>query len=234
MNIPYVYRLTDRLTGKWYIGSSYRNGCNSKKLGSIYFSSSKIVKRLYSSDPGRFDKEILLYGARDYVIEMETRILKHLDAKNDPKSYNMHNNDCQGNYSTLNRSKIASLANESNKLNKTAVYEEGFYTSEKFLEGARQGGNIASDYMQKQQIGIFKPGYYESEEFLAKCSEVGKRNAINKLGVTGRSIEKMIEDNTKASYVLWECEICKKRMNSGNIVKHQKASGHTGKIKIKN
>jgi len=232
MTRPYVYRLTDNLTGLWYLGSSYRNGCHPDKLGNVYFSSSKLVKSIYKENPSRFNKEILLIGSKAYVIEIETRLLMLLDAKNDPCSYNMHNNDCYGDLSALNRSKVAKLANISNRLNKTAIYADGYYISSNFLKGAKAGGLAASKYNMSKNAGIFKPGYFSSDDFKRICSETSKRNAINKVGLMGRSKEKMKEDAIKASKVEWKCNICCKIMNSGNIVRHQKSSGHIGKERL--
>lgn len=222
MKSPYVYKLTDLTTGKWYIGSSYRKGADTGKLGVIYFSSSRVVKKIYSANPERFVKEILVIGDSDYVQLIERRLLVCLDAKNDISSYNMHNGCSLPD--DINLSKVAEYAAKHNREHRKAVYAEGFYESEQFKKGAVLGGKISSSHNKAFQKGIFKPGFYKTVEFLNKCSEIGKKNANNKRGITGRSVEQMREDAKKAAYKMFTCSICGKEMNAGNLARHVRAN----------
>jgi len=96
MYLPYVYKLTDKTTGKWYIGSriSETDGCYPGELGVRYFTSSKIVAPLFRSEPDRFLIEIMVTSEdADYVLDVEKSMLEFRNAKYDPDSYNMHHND---------------------------------------------------------------------------------------------------------------------------------------------
>lgn len=96
MYLPYVYKLTDTLTGKWYIGSriSESDPCYPGELGVRYFTSSQVVAPLFRADPERFNIEIMVTSEdADYVLAVEKSMLEFRNAKNDPESYNMHHND---------------------------------------------------------------------------------------------------------------------------------------------
>jgi hypothetical protein len=82
-------------TGKWYIGSRTAKGCH-KNDG--YICSSKIVKPLILKNPKEWRREILGIGTADYIRKLENKILKKLDARNDPESYNLHNGDGKFSY----------------------------------------------------------------------------------------------------------------------------------------
>ena len=103
----YVYRLIDKVTGRYYIGSNYKKGCCTAWLGTRYFTSSTLIKKLFRHDPDRFIKEILVVGEPDYVLNFETMLLERLDAKNDLNSYNCHNNK-----NNLNSRKVGLLTKE--------------------------------------------------------------------------------------------------------------------------
>lgn len=91
MNQCYVYKWTNINTNKWYIGGRYSN----KVLPELdnYFSSSKIVKKLIKETPGEWVREILFVGSKTDTYNKETELLQRLDARNDPNSYNQHNNE---------------------------------------------------------------------------------------------------------------------------------------------
>lgn len=128
MTTAYVYRLTDTVDGKKYIGSNYSVGCDPSWLGTKYFTSSKFIHPLFQENPSRFLKEILLVGPPGYVLEMETNILKRLDARRDPTYYNCHNNE-----NNLNSQKVGLLTRD----RKTGVHGR---SSEKMSEDGRKAG----------------------------------------------------------------------------------------------
>jgi hypothetical protein len=95
MTKAFVYRWTHVPTGRWYIGSRTKTGCNPDDG---YICSSKTIKPLITENRGEWQREILAVGKPTDMLELETRYLVSLDAKNDPMSYNQHNSD--GKFST--------------------------------------------------------------------------------------------------------------------------------------
>lgn len=90
MEIGYVYKWVELTTGKWYIGARGGKGCHPDDG---YICSSKIVKPLIEKNPEGWQREILFTGDPDEVFYIEAELLKKLDAKHDPQSFNKHNGD---------------------------------------------------------------------------------------------------------------------------------------------
>jgi hypothetical protein len=90
MHKPYVYKWTHIPTLKWYVGSRTANGCHP---GDGYICSSRVVKPLIELDPKEWKREILHTGNREQVLEFEAEVLRLFDARNDKRSFNMHNGD---------------------------------------------------------------------------------------------------------------------------------------------
>ena len=94
MKTFYVYKLTDTLTGKWYIGSRTSESCYLGELGVTYFTSSKYVYPLFKEYPSRFVKDIVVVSDdADYIIRVEADMLMFRNARDDPASYNCTNGD---------------------------------------------------------------------------------------------------------------------------------------------
>lgn len=91
-HIPYVYRLTDRETGKRYIGSRYAKVCEPADLGVSYFTSSKTLSQIFRADPARFEKQIIVTGDKNYVMGVERSMLVFHDAMLSEGFYNRTNN----------------------------------------------------------------------------------------------------------------------------------------------
>jgi uncharacterized coiled-coil protein SlyX len=94
----FVYKWTHVPTGRWYIGSRTKQGCNPDDG---YICSSKTIKPLITENLAEWHREILAVGEPAAMLELETRYLVSLDAKNDPMSYNQHNSD--GKFSTAGK-----------------------------------------------------------------------------------------------------------------------------------
>ena len=90
MTTAYVYKWTQISTGKWYVGARGARGCHPDDG---YICSSKVVKPLILNHPDDWIREILHTGSPDNIFEMEASILKSLNAKDDPNSFNKHNGD---------------------------------------------------------------------------------------------------------------------------------------------
>lgn len=84
----YVYKWTHIPSGKWYIGSRSANGCH---INDGYICSSKIVKPLIVAKPDEWQRKIIYVGDKKTVRKKECEILKKLNAKQDPMSYNQCN-----------------------------------------------------------------------------------------------------------------------------------------------
>jgi hypothetical protein len=90
MITPYVYKWTNLLTNKWYIGSRTSKKCN---INDGYICSSRVVKPLILQNRNEWKKDIIATGSVDEMIELETFLLQETDAKNNPMSFNQHNGD---------------------------------------------------------------------------------------------------------------------------------------------
>jgi len=90
LTLSYVYKWTHLPTLNWYIGSRTAKGCHPNDG---YICSSKIVKPLIQQHPEEWQKTILSTGTPEEMFALETEILQLFDAKNDPRSFNKHNND---------------------------------------------------------------------------------------------------------------------------------------------
>lgn len=93
IRIPYVYKWTHIPTGKWYVGCRTGVGCD-PALHEDYICSSKKVKPMILANREEWVYEILWVGtATQTAIDIETKILKETDAKNNSMSFNLHNGD---------------------------------------------------------------------------------------------------------------------------------------------
>lgn len=97
MEKAFVYKWVHLPTLKWYVG--YHNG---KKKD--YVCSSKLIKKHILENPDEWVKDIIQYGPEMEMYLLESMILQTLDAKNDPRSFNGHNND-GGKFNTIGRTK---------------------------------------------------------------------------------------------------------------------------------
>ena len=84
----YVYKITNEINGKWYIGS--HNGNDPR-----YYSSGLLVKyAIEKHGKENLSREIIMFT--DNYREEEEKLLMELDAANDPMSYNLHNGGTGG------------------------------------------------------------------------------------------------------------------------------------------
>jgi len=230
MTLPYVYKLTDKVTVKWYIGSRTAKGCEPLELGVRYFSSSKLVGPLYTAEPGRFISEILVRSEDpEYVIRVEADILKFRNAKNDPESYNMRDSDGK-----FNPSKAAYL---------TVAMKVGVHnrTKEELITHARMGGLKGGKVTKARKVGIFNRsmeemkatgrhvGLTQSLEIkIANGKKSGEYCKVNKLGIHSQTHEEHVAQGKRVSSMKRKCDICGLVSSPSNIFQHQRATGHTG------
>jgi hypothetical protein len=86
----FVYKWTHLPSLKWYIGSRTRQNSHPDDG---YICSSKIVKPLIISNPTEWTREILYIGTPNDAYQYETMLLEMFNAKEDTRSFNMHNNN---------------------------------------------------------------------------------------------------------------------------------------------
>jgi len=112
MNNAFVYIWTHIPTLKWYAGSRTAINC-AESDG--YICSSKIVKPLILAHPEEWIRTIVFVGSPADAILFEAELLEIMDAKNDIRSYNMHNGD--GNFTTAGIALSQSWRNNISKSN---------------------------------------------------------------------------------------------------------------------
>lgn len=84
MKTGFVYKWTNAVNGKWYIGSHMGNTADG------YLANGKIIKQAFSKyGLGSFSREILYQGP--FFREEEERYLTEVDARSSPESYNLKN-----------------------------------------------------------------------------------------------------------------------------------------------
>jgi hypothetical protein len=205
MTQAYVYKLTHIPTLNWYIGSRTAKKCHPDDG---YMSSSKIVKAMFKASPKDWKKEIIEIGTPEDMLERETEILQLFDAKNDPRSYNKHNND--GNYK-LTGHKGLTHSDEARK--KMSDKKKGRVPWNKGLTGLpkqsdetkakrnnKLKGQTRSDETKKN-MSDSKKGYKHSEESKQKMSENRRGENNNRYGVPHtEEARKRISESNKETY----------------------------------
>ena len=221
----YVYRLTDVKTGKYYVGSSYKKDSKCSDLGTSYFTSSKVVRKLWRSDPTRFQIEILYTGLPDDVLKFETETLRSLDARRDPMSYNCHNNE-----TNVNSRKIGELTRE------LMIGVHG-RSPEQMKSDASKAGRISCEVRHAEkdhrgkskfasQIGSASHMVKDERGKSARMVEVGKK--------TMAKLHQEKDENGKSKFTTrkYKCAECEFTNMAMMVGKHQKSKGHRGKIPL--
>ena len=86
-NEAFLYCWTDHATNQLYIG--WHKG----SVDDGYICSSKYMKEQYNQRPDDFTREIIAFGTTKDITNLETLLLRSVDAKNDDQFYNRHNGD---------------------------------------------------------------------------------------------------------------------------------------------
>jgi hypothetical protein len=91
---PFTYVIRFPTFDKLYYGVRYAKGCLPDDLGTIYFSSSKTVAKYLKVEPTPIFEVRKTFSSVEASHLAETRFLKRVDARHNPKFLNRHNNDC--------------------------------------------------------------------------------------------------------------------------------------------
>lgn len=95
ITVPFAYTITQTSTGIRYYGIKFAQGCQPSDLGTIYFSSSKLVKKLIKEEgKENFIFEIRkIFKSKEQAVKWETKLLKRINAAKSPMWFNKHNGD---------------------------------------------------------------------------------------------------------------------------------------------
>jgi len=207
-HIPYVYEITDRITGKKYIGSRYARKCEPEDLGVSYFTSSKIVHPMFKINPERFIRKIILIGDAVYVRYIEETLIDITDAVKLELYYNEANPKSKGKLGGKIGGKI----------------------------GGRVSGrmNVLSGHLAR----IASAGGIRSAKLnwnVERASQLGKLRAMSgtlkDIAHLGGAVGGKTGGKTTTSQT-YECLVCGKKCHHGAMGRHQNISGHVGKIKV--
>lgn len=233
MTQPYVYRLEDKETGKFYIGCRFAKKCSPKDLGVTYFTNSKIVAPLFKENPQRFNCFIVVTGDQNYVINVEKTMLDFNNAVISDKYYNrtsgraIHPDDrLVGAYKEhAKRSPELYARILHNMLSKT--------TREHRVKGAKNAYEKMTPDERIAKMAMMRgnktaEGQAKSINAMQASLTFEIRSSAGKLGgKVGGPI-----GCKKTNVQLWRCLECGMLSKPGPIGKHQSRSGHVGKERV--
>lgn len=202
----YVYKWTHIPTLKWYVGARY-----SKKAHPTddYICSSIKVKPLIENNPTEWIKTIIATGNPDDMVELEAKILKLFDAKNDPRSYNQHNGDgrfkSKGPMSEASRKKLSlALKGRPNTWTKTGP-DNPNYGKRGLFKHTEEHKQWNSERQRGEKNHMFGRRGKDSPHFGKKLSEQTKQK---------------LRDNFKTVPLRCSCFLCRKEINVGTLHSH--------------
>lgn len=196
MDYGYVYKITNLLNGKWYIGSRRCNR-NDNGLNDGYLGSGVAIKRAINKYGKKyFSKEILCYCEDAY--EFEALMLQELDAAGDNNSYNL-TNDGQGIAGYKHTDAAKDKISKSSKGNK---FREGCVLSEKHKQSliksntGRKPSESTCEAISKANKGKqYRLGHKSSQEHKNRISEARlKSSKVKRVKV--RCIEMKLDFET--------------------------------------
>lgn len=96
--IPYFYIIQDTRNNKYYAGSKYGKDANPENFMQFrgYTTSSTMINKIIEdlTSDVFIIRKIKTFITGDCAYNYETKFLQKVDARNNPKFYNGHNNDC--------------------------------------------------------------------------------------------------------------------------------------------
>jgi len=175
MSIYYTYHLYHKLTDKNYYGVRYAKGCHPSDLWTIYFSSSKEVRKLIE-EHGRdsFVAQVRkTFPTKDAAIEWETRFLRKINAANNDRWLNRSNGDKNFRGTGLSSDK---QRRASSKANKGKIVSEE--TRQKIRDARKRQAPPSEETRRK--ISESNKNRVHSEETRRKLSDAQKGRVFSK------------------------------------------------------
>lgn len=192
MGICYVYKWIHKPTMMWYVGS--RTAKNSH-LNDGYLCSSKIVKPLIQKNPQDWEKQIIELGDAQSMRLLETEILTSVDAKNDPRSFNKHNQDanfiCTGHSEETIKKLKANHPFRGKKRPDHAKKLQGRVKTEqekRKLSQSLKGREFTSDAKQKMKESKSIGTYYTPAGIFISARDAATANNCSKFAIMCRCI----------------------------------------------
>jgi hypothetical protein len=233
---PYVYRLTDRVTGKRYIGVRFARRCLPSDLGVTYFTSSKAVRPLFRAEPSRFDIQILATGDTEFVIKVEKTLIDLYDAVMDDGFYNRTNGKAI-HPDDIRDGALKEHAKRSPELKRKIVLQMIAKTTfEQRSAASRKAYNMMTPEQRSAKMEMMRDS--KTADSVRRTSEANRIRAkqnpalFSSMGRIGGKIGGP-KGSAQTNLQLWQCAECGMLSTSGPIGRHQKASGHHGKQRVK-
>lgn len=207
----YLYKWTHLPSGKWYIGSRTKVGCHPEDG---YICSSKVVKPMILEFPSLWIREILVVGDPLYIINLESRYLSALDAKNDQMSFNLHNGDGKFTTTGYRPAESTLIKMRRAKFGKCSGSNNGFYGKKHTAESIEKSKRIGKDNGMFGKFGESHPafGIIRSSITKQKIAD-GKRgdNHPSKNPAHRCVCEHCGLETYKSNYVRWHGDKCKSK-----------------------
>lgn len=217
--LPYLYKWTNKVTGKWYIGSKTKKGWSPARHEE-YICSCGTLLPLIKAKREEWEYEILLVGAAEdarYIFELEGRLLRRMDARGDPMSYNQHNNDNIFNSTGIPRSPIT-IEKQRKKMKQLVA--DGNHNLLKRADGS----SVASDRVNAGTHHLLSGDIQRA--YIKKQLEAGTSHL---LGENNPSHARVVAGTHHFQTTTIGLDITKKRMEAGT---HNFQINHPSKQKI--
>lgn len=177
---PFTYVIRFPRLNQAYYGVRYAKGCKPKDLGSTYFSSSKIVMRKLKQDPTAVFEVRKIFDDPKKACLHETKVLKRLDVRANPKFLNRHNND--GIYPNMNRKGMFGKRHSAETILKQKAAKIGEKNPAFGKPGTMLGRKHTEETLKKMREAkngkTWNTGKHNTEESKQKCrdSQLGAKS----------------------------------------------------------
>jgi hypothetical protein len=230
---PYVYRLTDKQTGKRYIGCRFAKGCGPHDLGVSYFTSSRHLQPLFKSDPSRFEKQIIVTGDKDYIIRVERSLIDMHDAVASEAFYNrtnakaIHPDDIRSGALKEHAKRSPELYDSIvRKMHAKTTADQRKFAAAALIESL--GPERLAEKMSMMRNSRTPEGKARSLAAMQISMNTERRSDAGKKGGKIGGPKACVLTNAQR----WRCVECGMVSLPGPIGKHQSRSGHIGKERV--